>query len=200
MSPEKKWMGRLLRILGGFMLLVSMALITVSLILAQPQSDEKKTSEPGPALTPSPAINISKEEELGSLISSFPIPVMSFMSGSGMRFVSATASDTAYHGGFARMATLYWQTPEGEGVILQSICPADTLDLLKDSEWHFSQIAGPTLFGIPTVRMENESMIRIHATTENGLYVFTLPASLSGSVSFLSRSLQLFTAPDRDAE
>ena len=144
--------------------------------------------------------NISKEEELGSLISSFPIPVMSFMSGSGMRFVSATASDTAYHGGFARMATLYWQTPEGEGVILQSICPADTLDLLKDSEWHFSQIAGPTLFGIPTVRMENESMIRIHATTENGLYVFTLPASLSGSVSFLSRSLQLFTAPDRDAE
>ena len=196
MSLKKKWISLLLRVLGALVLLASMALATVSLILAQPQT-ERKTAEPAPPLNPSPAVSIEREEDLADLISGFPIPVMSFMGGSGMQFVSATASDTAHNGGFARTATLYWQTPEGEGVILQSICPADTLDLLKDGAWHFSRTAGPTLFGIPSVRMENDSMIRIHAATESGLYVLTVPSGLAGSIPSLSRSLQLFTAPER---
>ena len=200
MKAKRKWPERLLRLLGGLVLAAALALATVSLILAQPQQDETVPAETALPVSPSPAVTVDSEEDLAELIAGFPIPVVSFMSGSGMRFVSATAADTAHGSGFARVATLYWQTPEGEGVMLQSICPADALELLEDPSFHFSSIAGPSLFGTASVRMENEQVIRIHTATAHGLYVFSLPKSLAGSVSGLSRSLQLFTAPGADTE
>ena len=77
-------------------------------------------------------------------------------------------------------------------MILQSICPADSLSLLEEG-YHFSATPGPTLFGNPSVSMEKEDSIRIHATTDQALYVLILPSSLSDQVSNLCRSLQLFT-------
>ena len=116
---------------------------------------------------------------------------MSFMGGSGMTFVSASCADEAVNGGFGRVATLYWQTTDGEPMILQSIYPASALSLL-DNGYHFSTILGPTLFGVSSVRMENDDTVRVHAATETGLYVVTVPKSLAPKLSSLCRSLQLF--------
>ena len=143
-------------------------------------------------LTASPAQNISAETELRSLVETFPVPVLSFMSGSGMTFVSGTSADVGLKGGFGRVVSLYWQTPDGEPLILQSIYPASALSLLNNG-YHFSTIGGPTLFGTESVRMENADTVRIHAATDTGLYVVTVPKSAASKLSSMSRSLQLFS-------
>ena len=114
------------------------------------------------------------------------------MSGSGMSFVSGSSADVGLEGGFGRIVTLYWQTPDGDPVRLQSIYPASALSLL-DNGYHFSNISGPVLFGVDSVRMEDGETVRVHAATDSGLYVVTVPKSAASGLSALSRSLQLFS-------
>ena len=153
MSAGKKFWKVLLKILGAILFIGLLVLAAVSLILAKPAPEKTDSSAAALSLAPSPALEIKDETELYCLVAAFPAPVMSFMSGSGMTFVSAVSSDAAVSGSFARNATLYWQTEDGQPLILQSICPADSLSLLEDG-FHFSASAGPALFGSPSVRME----------------------------------------------
>lgn len=185
----------LLRALGGLLALGLLAGLYFALIIGQPQHEEERDIKPQPLLTASPAVSIQNEGELRSLVASFPAPVMSFMSGSGMVFVSGTSADAAWKGKFGRVATLYWQTPGGEPLILQSIYPAEALDLMGKKDYTFSGGAGPALFGRTSVRMENGDTVRLHVQAEGqGLYVMTVPKSLGGSLSDISRSIQLFVA------
>jgi len=187
---KKIWkiIGKILGILLSAALLV---LAAVSLILAKPQEDEAQPVESPPVMEHAPALDIQNENELYQLILDFPAPVMSFMSGSGMTFVSGVSSDTAWNGRFARTATLYWQTEEGVSVSLQTIVPAEALSLL-DGGFHFSDTEGPVLFGNLSIRMENSRLIRIHTATDRALYVLQLPLSLREQVPALTQSLQLF--------
>ena len=191
-SGRKGFLHTLLKILTGLFSIVLIAAVGALLVLAQPQKEDKEKAEPQPLLTASPALNIDGETELRSLVESFPVSVLSFMSGSGMSFVSGTSSDAGLSGGFGRVVTLYWQTADGDPLILQSIYPASALSLL-DNGYHFSTIAGPTLFGVESVRMENTDTVRVHAATDTGLYVMTVPKSAASGISSLSRSLQLFS-------
>lgn len=192
MKGNRRFWRAVLKVLVALLSLALVAMIIVLLVLAQPQTEEKEKAEPQPLLAASPAVTISREADLLSLIDAFPVPVLSFMSGSGMLFVSGTSADAGLEGGFGRVATLYWQTQEGEPLILQSIYPASALSLLGTG-YHFSAIAGPTLFGVDSVRMENADTVRIHAATESGLYAVTVPKSAASRISSLSRSLQLFS-------
>ncbi len=192
MKKQGKFLKILLKILTGLFSVALIIVIGVLLVLAQPQSEEKKTAEPQPLLAASPAVNITREAEIRSLVEDFPVPVMSFMSGSGMSFVSGTSSDVGLDGGFGRVLSLYWQTPDGDPLILQSIYPVSALSLL-DNGYHFSAVTGPVLFGSDSVRMENADTVRVHAATETGLYVMIVPKSAASKVSSLSRSLQLFS-------
>ena len=183
----------LLRILGVLLMLGLLAAACAALILAQPQpGDRKPDPETQPLRSASPAMNIEQEADLRNLVAAFPIPVMSVMSGSGLTFVSATSSDLAYRDGFARVATLYWQTEDGQPLILRSIYPAGALSLLE-KDFHFTPVAGPTLFGTTSIRMESGDTIRLHTTTETGLYAVNCPQSLKDRLSVIARSLQLFT-------
>ncbi len=195
MRGRKKWLSVLIRVLNALLALVLLAFTAVSLILSQPRESGGGPALPQPPLTPSPGLSAAAESELTPLVKAFPVPVMSFMSGSGMTFVSAASADAAFGGGLGRVATLYWQTPSGEPMILQSIYPADGYSLMSGSGYHFSRTAGPTLFGEDSVRMENGETVRIHAATESGLYAFIVPRGLSGEVASIARSLQLFTVP-----
>ena len=187
-------MSRLLgRSLAGLLSLAMLAGLYFTLIIGQPQPKEKEETTAQPALTASPAVTIDREEELGELIASFPAPVMSFMSGSGMLFVRGTSADAAWKGQFGRVATLYWQTADGEPLILQSIYPAEALEIMGKGNYIFSGTAGPTLFGQASVRMENGETVRAHVQAEGrGLYVLTVPRSLAARLSEISRSIQLF--------
>lgn len=193
MADGKKIRKTALRIIGAVITAALLALLAASLILAKPQGEETETASARPSQDASPAVSISSEADLVGLISAFPAPVMSFMSGSGMTFVSATSADLAYAGGFARIAVLYWQTAEGVPVTLRTVWPADALSLLEDG-YHFMPYAGPALFGSASVRMENDETVRLHTATDQALYVVLLPRSLSSQVSTLCSSLQLYSA------
>ena len=187
----------LLKVLTGLFSVILIVLIGALLVLAQPKKEDTEPPAPQPLLTASPALNIDLETELRSLVESFPSPVLSFMSGSGMSFVSGSSADVGLKGGFGRVVSLYWQTPDGDPLILQSIYPASALSLLNNG-YHFSAVAGPTLFGVDSVRMENADTVRIHAATDTGLYVVTVPKSAASKISSLSRSLQLFSVRAAD--
>ena len=193
MADGKKIRKTALRIIGAVIAAALLALLAASLILAKPQGEQTETASARPSQDASPAVSISSEADLVGLISAFPAPVMSFMSGSGMTFVSATSADLAYAGGFARIAVLYWQTAEGVPVTLRTVWPADALSLLEDG-YHFMPYAGPALFGETSVRMENDETVRLHTATDQALYVVLLPRSLSSQVSTLCSSLQLYSA------
>ena len=182
----------LLKVVTALFSVALIVLIGALLVLAQPKREDTEKAEPQPLLTASPAMNITVETDLRSLVESFPVPVLSFMSGSGMSFVSGTSSDAGLEGGFGRIVSLYWQTQDGDPLILQSIYPASALSLLEKG-YHFSAVAGPTLFGMDSVRMENADTVRVHAATDTGLYVLTVPKSAASKISSLSRSLQLFS-------
>lgn len=192
MSLLKKLLRVLGRAGGALLALVLMTLACTALILARPEDQEEQAVQP--LLSPSAAMTISEELRLRELVAAFPVPVMSFMSGSGMAFVSGTSADAALEDGFARVLTLNWQTPEGQPVILQSIYPAAGLKLLEEEGFHFSRVAGPTLFGHDSVRMESAERVRLHVMTDNGLYAVTLPREGADRLSALAQSLQLFTA------
>ena len=187
----------LLKVVTALFSVALIVLIGALLVLAQPKREDTEKAEPQPLLTASPAMNIEAETDLRSLVESFPVPVLSFMSGSGMSFVSGTSSDAGLEGGFGRIVSLYWQTQDGDPLILQSIYPASALSLLEKG-YHFSAVAGPTLFGVDSVRMEKADTVRIHAATDTGLYVLTVPKSAASKISSLSRSLQLFSVRPSD--
>ena len=186
------------RLLGVLLSLAAMVTVAFSLILSRPERDATALPPAQPLLAGSPAVQITSEEEIPGLMASFPAPVMSFMSGSGLRFVSGVSADISLQGGFGRVVTLYWQTEDGEPLILDSIYPASALTLLRQEAYRFSRTAGPVLFGQDSVRMENGDKIRVHTATDTGLYAVTLPRSLSGRLSSIARSLQLFMTQEPD--
>ena len=191
MKKVWRWLGAALT---AALVLVGLAGLYVTLVVAQPQPREREDRSQ-PPLTASPARRISAEAELRELVAAFPAPVMSFMSGSRMVFVSGESADRAYGEKLGRVLNLYWQTEAGEPLILQSIYPADALELIGKGDYTFSAKAGPALFGQRTVRMENGSTLRIHAQVAGtGLYALTVPGSLEGSLSEIARSIQLFTS------
>ena len=194
MKTRKKFLSLLLKGITGLLTVILILLVGFLLVLAQPKKEETEKAEPQPLLTASPALEIEYETGLRSLVESFPVPVLSFMSGSGMVFVSGNSADVGLDGGFGRVVTLYWQTPDGDPLILRSIYPASALSLLE-KDYHFSAIAGPTLFGAGSVRMENADTVRIHAATDTGLYTMIVPKSSAAKISSISRSLQLFSVP-----
>ena len=188
----KKWIGRML---GMLLAVGALAALYFTLIIAQPQSAGENAAREQPRLTASPGMTVDREEDLRALAQTYPGPFMSFMSGSGLSFVSGECGDAAWDGKTGRILTLLWQTGDGQTIRLQSIYPAEALDLMGKGDYIFSGTAGPTLFGRSSVRMENGSSVRVYVQAEGeGIFVMTVPRSLGGSLSALSRSVQLFTA------
>ena len=195
-GKEKKRgaLGLIRKAAGGILLAALLAGLYLTMVIGQPQEEREEAPAEQPLLTASPAQSIAAEGELRELVAAFPVPVMSFMSGSGMVFVSGNSTDTAFEGGFGRILTLYWQTAEGVPLILRSIYPARALELMEGKDYRFSESAGPALFGRTSVRMENADTTRLHVQTELGLYTVTVPEALAPELSGISRSIQLFTA------
>lgn len=197
MAGGKQVRKTLLRFAGVLAAVVLLAVLAASLVIARPQEEGELSAAARPSAEARPAVSAETEQDLAALIATFPAPVMSFMSGSGMTFVSAASADAAVDGGFGRVATLNWQTAEGEPVKLRTIWPADALSLLEDG-FHFMPYAGPALFGSTSVRMENDDAVRLHTAAGEALYVVLLPRALSAETAAICRSLQLFTVEPKD--
>jgi len=119
----KKKSGRVKRIvravLGAILGAAALAALYLGLIIAQPAQEDADADTVQPSLTASPALTANEESDLRDLVAAFPVPVMSFVSGSGMTFVSGESADFSWSGGIGRMVTLYWQTESGDPLILR---------------------------------------------------------------------------------
>lgn len=176
--------------------LVALLLVSVfylAVILGQPQESENAVQVDllQPLLSASPAVTITAEAELQSLLDSFPVPVLHAMSGSGLTLLSGSSYDQAYGSGFARIAQLVYQSPAGLQMTVTSIYPARALEMLGKDEMHIASTSGQALAGMASVRMESDTVIRLHAQSENGLYAVTVPMMDTSDLTELIRSLQL---------
>ncbi len=186
--------GRLLLKLFGWLLLCAvLVLVSLLIIVGMPEKEDPAPVLADPVLSASPAINITAESELYKLYLSFPAPVMSYLSGSGMTFVSASSADTSLSGCLTRVITQVWRSPEEDEIELLSVCPRSSLEILQSGDWHFSNLAGPELFGQKSVRMESNEKIRLHTQTDQGLYIITVSKAAKDRLAAIARSLQLFS-------
>ena len=186
--------GRLLLKLFGWLLLCAvLVLVSLLIIVGMPEKEDPAPVLADPVLSASPAIDVSAESDLYKLYLSFPAPVMSYLSGSGMTFVSASSADTSFSGCLTRVITQVWRSPEEDEIELLSVCPRSSLEILQSGNWHFSNLAGPELFGQKSVRMESDEKIRLHTQTDQGLYIITVSKAAKDRLAAIARSLQLFS-------
>lgn len=186
--------GRLLLKLFGWLLLCAvLVLVSLLIIVGMPEKEDPAPVLVDPVLSASPAIDVSAESDLYKLYLSFPAPVMSYLSGSGMTFVSASSADTSLSGCLTRVITQVWRSPEEDEIELLSVCPRSSLEILQSGNWHFSNLAGPELFGQKSVQMESDEKIRLHTQTDQGLYIITVSKAAKDRLAAIARSLQLFS-------
>lgn len=186
------------RSLTALAALLLMGAFYIAVILGQPQDSENTAVQVDmtqPLLAASPAVNIQEESQLDALAAAFPVALLRPMSGSGLDFVSGSSYDAAYEQGFARRVTLTYRTPEGLTMTVESLYPARALSLIPKGDYRLAAVAGQALAGMQSVRMENGSAIRLHAQSETGLYILTVPMMDSAHLADVTRSLQLFSQP-----
>ncbi len=186
---------KILRIaLTVLLTILIIAVFYLAVVLGQPTDADTVTAENQPLLSPSPAVNISSEGELGSLIRDFPTPVLSFVSGTGPAMTAGSSYDTAFEDGFARVLELHYTLEDGRTVQIQSIYPARALSLMERGDYHLNQMSSVSLAGLKAVRMEDSTTIRLHAQSDDALYIIILPQMTSDEISTLTKGLQLVTA------
>lgn len=170
------------------------AVFYVAVILGEPQEIEQivQPLPDQPLLQAIPAINISGEGQLPMVLNAFPAPVMHPLSGSGLTFVSGACYDAAFEEGFGRIVSLRYVNEAGREMTVESIYPARALTLMGKKDYHLAGVAGQSLAGMKSVRMENGESIRLHAQAEDAIYVVTVPAMESAELLTFTRSLQLF--------
>ena len=186
---------RVLKALGAALLAALLAAVFyVAVILGEPQEVDRavKPLADQPLLQASPAIHVEGEGQLSVLLSAFPAPVMYPLSGSGLTLVSGTSYDTAFEDGFGRIVSLSYVNGAGQGMTVESIYPARALSLMGRGDYHLAGVAGQSLAGLKSVRMENGASIRLHAQGEEAIYVVTVPKMESSELIGFTRSLQLF--------
>ena len=194
-KAKKPVLRRVLRAVGSVLLTVLLAVVFyVAVILGEPQEIEQvvRPLADQPLLQASPAINIEGEGQLPALLNAYPVPVMHLLSGSGLTLVSGTSYDAAFENGFGRIVSLQYIGESGQEITIQSIYPARALSLMPKGNYHLAGVAGQSLAGLKSVRMENGSTIRMHAQAEDAIYVVTVPKMESSELIALTRSLQLF--------
>ena len=186
---------RVLKALVTALITVLLAMVFyVAVILGEPQEVDKavKPLADQPLLQASPAINIEGEGQLSALLAAFPAPVMHPLSGSGLTLTSGTCYDAAFEDGFGRIVSLTYVNDAGQSMTVESIYPARALSLMGRGDYHLAGVAGQSLAGLKSVRMENGASIRLHAQAEEAIYVVTLPKMESSELIALTRPLQLF--------
>ena len=185
-------------ILGTLAAALMIAAFYVAVVLGQPQENPEKVvvSQTQPVLTASPAVTLTAESELNAMLQAFPAAALYAVDGSGLTLTGGMSYDVAYEDGFARIMILNYTTDvNGRQVTMsvQSIYPARAMEFVQKGDYHIAHVAGQSLAGVQSVRMEDGEHIRLHAQAEEGIYVLTVPAMTADELTAVTRSLQLYT-------
>ena len=193
-QPKAPMLRRVLKAAVSVLLTALLAVVFyIAVILGEPQEIEQAVQPlpDQPLLQASPAVNISSEGQLSAVLNTFPAPVMHPLAGSGLTLVSGTSYDAAFEDGFGRIVSLQYVNDAGRKMTVESIYPARALTLMGKGNYHLAGVAGQSLAGMKSVRMENGTSIRLHAQAEEAIYAVTVPTMESAELIGFTRSLQL---------
>lgn len=185
------------RIVHGLLsMLLAVALVAaffLAVIMGQPQSSRTEHADAQPLLPPMTApAAIQSLDGLQTLLDAFPAPVMASLSSAAMQFVRGACTDVPFEDGYARMVSLTYQTRQGETVTVESIYPARALDVMGKGDYVISGTAGHPLAGLRSILMERSGNVRMHAQSDEALYVVTLPEASSAALRQLTSTLLLY--------
>ena len=183
-------------VLGALLTIVLLAAFYIAVIMGNPQETEStaitaRMDQPLLTAMSSPVI-IRDQSQLVLLLEQFPAQVLASMSSSVMAFQQGLCEDVPFEGGLGRRVTLTYLTAEGAAVTVVSLYPARALALIPKDDYTISGTTGLQLAGLRSVRMENDSSIRMHAQGEDALYVVTLPKLSASALRSLTSTLQRY--------
>ncbi len=170
---------------------VLMAAFFLAVIMGQPQKTPEKAVQPLPSPLPG-SVYIGHIDELGALLDIFPAPVMAAMNSSALTLVQGSADDVPYEEGVARVVSLAYRTADGQGVLVQSICPARALSVMGKGDFTLTGKAGHPLAGIRSIWMESAQAVRMHAQGDEALYVITLPNQEASALRQITSLMQTY--------
>ena len=183
-------------VLAALLTIVLLAAFYIAVIMGNPQEAESsaitaKQDQPLVAAMSSPLM-ITDQGQLGLLLKEFPAPVMAAMHSSVLTFQQGLCEDIPFEDGLGRRVTLTYRTAEGAAVTVVSLYPARALSLIDKADYTISGTAGLPLAGLRSVRMANDSSVRMHAQGSDALYVVTLPQMTATALRTLTSTLQLY--------
>ncbi len=189
--PAKRKFHFLRRMSRWLLLLFCVLVVYIVVIMLTPEAEEN-AQEPQALLTASPSVVLDSEDQLAGMIADFPVPVLASGGITTLKLIAGTSYDTAFEEGFARVLALRYVYQDTQ-IDVYSIYPARALSVLGRGDYHLSAAPSPLLAGWNSVRMENETTIRLHIQTSYGIYAVLVPHEAVGLLSEIVRPLQLMT-------
>ena len=184
--------------------LFCIAVFYLAVILGEPSADVQPV-EIATVFIPENAIPPDMPRSMGDMHMSitsyaayFPAPILFMQENESVAFQAGNLYEIAYNKGVARYVDLIYQV-EGTGeVLLRSIYPSGTYDLLGKADYSIETLPG-TLGKISAVRMVGESRMRFHAQANDALYAMTAYTTDNRTMSELGL-LTAFTLPPSSEE
>ena len=195
-EKQPLWRRAVKGVLAALLTIVLLAAFYIAVIMGNPQEAESsaitaKQDQPLVTAMSSPLM-ITDQGQLGLLLKEFPAPVMAAMHSSVLTFQQGLCEDIPFEDGLGRRVTLTYRTAEGAAVTVVSLYPARALSLIEKADYTISGTAGLPLAGLRSVRMVNDSSVRMHAQGSDALYVVTLPKLSASALRTLTSTLQLY--------
>ena len=170
----KHTLKRLLIVLGA-LALGAAAYLSLLLSTVDEQSPPKATAQPVEA---SPALRAQTPEELVRMVNQFPGALLAAKEDAGLTLLGAESHDTAFRGGWARVAEAVYQSGSGHQLRLLSFYPAEAIALLDTDGWLVSPLPGPAVSGCETVRLTRAGETRLTLTYGEGAFCVSIPEGL----------------------
>ena len=181
---------RVFRVILLTLLLVVFAVVFyVSVILANPQEDETPIRTDPPLASAAPPAEMRSAADLPALLQSFPGPVL--MASDSLTLIGGGMEDKAVPGGWARVLTLLYRSPDGHELAVRSLWPAKSEEALDTAGWKLSAIAGQSVAGMESLRLEKGERLRLQCQGADALYTVETDRISGEELAALLQPLQL---------
>ena len=160
---------RVIRAVLLTLLLLALAVVFyVSVILANPQEEENPIRTDPPLASAAPPVEMHSAADLPELLQDFPGPAL--MAPDSFTLIGGGMEDKPISGGYARVLTLLYQSPDGREIVLRSLWPAKSEEALDTAGWRLSTIAGQSVAGMESLRLEKGELMRLQCQGTEALY------------------------------
>lgn len=189
-SKSKPTARQIIRAVLLTLLLLALAVIFyVSVILANPQEDENPIRNDPPLATAAPPVEMRSAADLPALLEDFPAPVL--IATDIYTLIGGGMEDMPVSGGYARVLTLLYRSSDDHEIAIRSIWPARAEEVLDTAGWHLSNLAGQSVAGMDSLRLEKASRLRLQCQGTDALYTVETDLLSGEELSALLQPLQL---------